>query len=352
MVTVPNAYLVNTSTVLNVTFGADNSSTSALVLNLTNLLPSTGTVTGDNQNGNGSINPGETLDYDRTSTGITGPNDFNNAVVIGVGTAEAVVGVTYPVMLVRRTNALGQTVTTLIYPEGAPGFLQGVTGTLEITLRLRNDNGYSPAFGIVCFARGTMIETVHGLRAIEDLQKDDLVLTKDHGAQPIRWMGSQFLSAQLLRTHPNLRPIRISAGALGDNMPTTDLIVSPQHRILVRSKIAQKMFGTIEVLVAAKQLVLLDGIDVAEDIDSVEYFHIMFDRHEVIVANGAETESLFTGPEAMKAVGPAAREEILTLFPQLADDSFDAVAARTLATGRTGRRMAQRHLQNKGALVQ
>jgi len=143
-----------------------------------------------------------------------------------------------------------------------------------------------------------------------------------------------------------------SAGALGANTPTSDLLVSPQHRILVRSNIAQKMFGTKEVLVAAKQLVLLDGIDVASKVKEVEYFHFIFDQHEVVVANGAEAESLFTGPEALNAVGAQARQELLELFPELVQDDYEAISARTLTSGRVGRRLAQRHVQNRKALVQ
>lgn len=270
--------------------------------------------------------------------------------MLGSGTLNGVlpiVGSFNRTVLVAQNNTSGAYI--FIYPENNP---PNLLSALSISYNI-SPIGYD--FGvnaILCFARGTMLDTPSGQKAVEDLAVGDLVLTRDRGAQPIMWMGSQPVMRETLERQPNLRPIRIKAGALGDNLPAADLIVSPQHRILVRSKIAQKMFGTIEVLVAAKQLLLLDGIDIAEDMESVEYFHIMFDRHEVIIANGAEAESLFTGPEAMKAVGPAAREEILTLFPQLADESFEAVAARTLATGRTGRRMAQRHAQNRRALVQ
>ncbi len=92
------------------------------------------------------------------------------------------------------------------------------------------------------------------------------------------------------------------AGALGPGHPARPLVVSPQHRILVRSAIAQRMFGSAEVLVAAKQLLSLDGIDVAQDLETVEYFHILFDRHEIVFAKGTETESLYTGPQALRGI--------------------------------------------------
>lgn len=200
-----------------------------------------------------------------------------------------------------------------------------------------------------CFTRGTLIDTDRGPVVIEDLAEGDLVVTRDNGLQPIRWIGSRRLGGGDLAE--KLRPIRIRRHALGTGIPARDLLVSPQHRVLVRSKIAQKMFGTNEVLVAAKQLCQIDGIDIADDLAEVEYFHMLFDRHEVVISNGAETESLFTGPEALKAVGPQAREEILTIFPELADRDYAPVAARPLASGRMGRKLAVRHAQNHTTLV-
>lgn len=204
-----------------------------------------------------------------------------------------------------------------------------------------------------CYTRGTMITTASGPVAVETLKAHDLIYTCDNGYQPIRWIGSRGLSAALVSATPELRPIRIKAGALGAGTPETDLIVSPQHRVLVRSKIAQRMFGTDEVLIAAKQLLEVEGIDVAGDMEEVEYFHILFDRHEVIIANGAESESLYTGPEALKSVGQAARDEIFTIFPDLRDAAPDALppSARNLIPGRMGRKLATRHVKNHRALV-
>lgn len=203
----------------------------------------------------------------------------------------------------------------------------------------------------LCFAAGTMLATPHGEVAIEDLREGDLVLTRDHGAQPIRWIGKTVIGAARLAVSPQLRPIRIKAGALGDNSPASDLVVSPQHRVLVRSKIAQRMFGTSEILVAARQLLQLDGIDIAGDLAGVEYFHMLFDRHEVVVSNGAETESLFTGPQALKALGRAARDEIFAIFPELRDAGAVIEAARPMVSGRKGRKLALRHAQAGRALV-
>ncbi len=208
-----------------------------------------------------------------------------------------------------------------------------------------------PEGQFTCFAAGTMIETQNGPVAVEDLEIGDMVLTKDEGYQPIRWIGTARIPAVTLSRKPNLRPIRIKAGALGEDVPSSDLLVSPQHRILVRSRIAQRMFGTVEVLVAAKQLLQLDGIDYDDGVASVEYVHILFDKHQVIVSNGAETESLFTGPQALEAVGEAARAEILELFPMLEEVGAIAEAARTIPSGRQARKLSMRLMQNKQAVV-
>jgi ABC-type branched-subunit amino acid transport system ATPase component len=81
----------------------------------------------------------------------------------------------------------------------------------------------------------------------------------------------------------------------------------------------------------------------------VEYWHLLFDRHEVVFSEGARTESLFTGPEALRAVTPAARAEILAIFPDL--DRRLPDPARPLIGGRQGRSLTRRHLKNDLPLV-
>ncbi|HRO15212.1 MAG TPA: Hint domain-containing protein [Paracoccus sp. (in: a-proteobacteria)] len=72
------------------------------------------------------------------------------------------------------------------------------------------------------------------------------------------------------------------------------------------------------------------------------YHHILFDRHEVVLSEGAATETLFTGEQALKGVGEAARAEILTLFPELRD-GLPGKGARQFLTGRQGRSLAEAH---------
>lgn len=204
----------------------------------------------------------------------------------------------------------------------------------------------------ICFTAGTQILTGHGQHAaIEDLKQGDRVLTVDHGLQEIKWIGSRHLTLAELTQEPSLRPIRIQAGALGGGRPLNDLIVSPQHRILVNSTIVQRMFGEKEVLVAAKQLISMDGIDVDNEIGEVTYYHFLCDQHEIVFANGVQTESLYTGPQAMKSLSREARDEVLMIFPELVDVEYRTSLARRAILGHQGRNMALRHKKNAKPLI-
>lgn len=195
-----------------------------------------------------------------------------------------------------------------------------------------------------CFTLGTQIATPAGLRRIEDLRPGDLVVTRDHGPRPLRWIGRAHLPAARLDLQPNLRPIRIPKGALGHGQPAHDLTLSPQHRVLVQSCIAQRMFGASEVLVAVKHLLELPGIDLAPASEGVTYLHLLFDQHELVQAEGAWTESLLPGPEARASLPPAALQELSAIF-------IDLPPARMILNGREGRQLAFRHAKNRRELA-
>ncbi|WP_052245179.1 Hint domain-containing protein [Halocynthiibacter namhaensis] len=205
----------------------------------------------------------------------------------------------------------------------------------------------------VCFTNGTMILTRYGQVAVEDLQVGDEVATMDNGYQPVRWIGSRELEATDLADHPNLKPIRIKAGALGLGLPESDLSVSPQHRVFIRSIVAQRMFGTDEILVPAKKLVDLDGIDVDQSASSVTYNHFLLQRHEIVFSNGAPTESMFTGTEALKSVSKAARREITALFPEIVSPDFSPRPVRPIQQReKVVRQFVGRITKNKKDLVE
>jgi len=161
---------------------------------------------------------------------------------------------------------------------------------------------------VTCFVRGTEIDTANGPVRVEDLKKGDLIRTADHGMQPLRWIGHRAVSAKGV-----FAPVKICKGALGN---TEDLWVSPQHRILLYGWRAEVHLGQEEVLAAAINLVNGDTI-LREPGDDVEYYHIMFDQHELVYAAGIKSESFNPGHLAWAALPQASQEEILTLFPEL-----------------------------------
>ena len=167
----------------------------------------------------------------------------------------------------------------------------------------------------VCFTRGTLIKTQSGERPVEELSAGDMVLTMDHGYQPIRWIGSSKRPAT-----GDMAPILIRKGALGN---ARDLRVSPQHRMLLSGWQAEVLFGESEVLATAKSLVNDHSI-LREEGGEVEYFHMLFDTHEIVYAEGAPSESFHPGAEGWKALDAPTRNEILELFPQLANGNFDS----------------------------
>lgn len=205
---------------------------------------------------------------------------------------------------------------------------------------------FEDGVGIPCFVRGAMIATARGLVRVETLQVGDRVRTQESGWQPVRWIGRRRVSAGALDADPKLWPVRIRAGALGPGLPTRDLWVSRQHRMLVRSKIAERMFGCGEVFVPAIKLVSLPGVDVEEPGAGVEYLHILLDRHEVIYANGCPTESLFTGPGALDALGAEAVAELHSILPALACARHAPVLAKPVPIGRQQKQLVARHAKN------
>lgn len=205
--------------------------------------------------------------------------------------------------------------------------------------------------GVPCFTWGTRVLTPRGPVLIQLLRPGDLIRTATNGDQPIRWIGRRRFEEADLEADPKLRPIRIMAGALGAGLPEKDLLVSRQHRMLIQSPIAQRMFGQPQVLIPAVKLTALPGIFPDESAGRVEYFHLLFDSHEVIFAESAPTESLFTGPEALKSLGPAARTEVFTIFPELADREYSAVPACFIPKRQQQTRLIARHLQNQKPLL-
>lgn len=161
---------------------------------------------------------------------------------------------------------------------------------------------------VICFTGGTRIWTPLGPRLIDDLRVGDLVLTRDHGMQPIRWIGQRSVAGK-----GRFAPIRFEKGIIGNER---ELLVSPQHRMLHQSTAANLYFNDSEVLIPAKHMVNGSSICQVEQAE-VTYFHMLFDSHEVVFAEGAASESFHPGQMGLSAIDDPAREELFSLFPEL-----------------------------------
>lgn len=274
------------------------------------------------------------------------------------GTAEYSATITY----IDGTTA---TVTAVIFQDSAGNIflapetaLNADTTAYEamairsITLNTAID--YSNVLGLattryqtsfLCFAAGTAIATATGQRPVELLRPGDLVVTRDHGLQPLRWS-----TARRVRAWGAGAPVRIRAGALGPGQPARDLWLSQQHRLLLRSRIARRMTGHEEVLIAAKRLCGFEGIELAPQPGSVSYCHLAFDRHEIVLAEGLAAESLFLGDEALRMLEPDQIAELAQIFPGLGATRPPPPPARPLLSGPRSKRFCARHFKKGRAL--
>ena len=220
-------------------------------------------------------------------------------------------------------------------PDGSDSFVNNQTPT--------------PGTGNVCFTDGTMLEAPNGPKAIEDLLPGDELTTLDNGPREILWIWRRKIGPAELRANPLLNAVSITAGALGSGSPSRTLKVSRQHRILVSSKIANRMFGKPEVLVPAKDLLGLPGVESCAPEKPLTYFHILMRDHEILLADGMAAESLYLGADARKTLEPAAAAELKRIlgpgWEQLV--RTPPRPARMLASGKRVRNMVWRHLRNR-----
>ncbi len=200
-----------------------------------------------------------------------------------------------------------------------------------------NDQTPTPGAQNVCFASGAMIETDRGPVAVENLQCGDLIKTKDRGLQPLRWVYAQPISTRQLSANPKMRPLIIQTASRGV------LRVSRHHRLLVQGRVANRMFGAPQVLVAAKDLLALPQVYQDRSLQPFSYFHLVFDHHEILFANGIATESLLLGAQAEVAITPAALAELKLLMPH----ALEYPPACAIAQGAKARKLVQRHCKNK-----
>ena len=196
---------------------------------------------------------------------------------------------------------------TLSYTDDGTGSFTGSATLFDGTTL-----NFSDIENIICFAAGTRIETEHGPVAVENLKVGDKVVTRDDGLQELRWIGARSVDGRT-----KLAPIKFEKGALPGL--EDDLLVSPQHRMLISGMQAELLFGAQEVLVAAKHLTGMAGVSTAAQ-PMVTYFHLMLDRHQILFAEGAETESFYASEQGLSTISTHCKDRMFEAFPELKDD--------------------------------
>lgn len=248
-------------------------------------------------------------------------------------------GSTVYIITVQDYPVAGQTTRLTFMPdENATQAEMNAFGTGAIDLQALDRT----TTGAVCFAGGTHILTLLGEVRVEDLCVGDLVVTRDHGPKPILWLST---SQHAWPGSPESElPILVSAGALGPNKPHRDLIVSPQHNFLVLDESPQGVDEKKELFAPSKGLTSLPGIREMKGKREVVYFHILLERHEVVLSEGVATESFFPGRTALGMLRRGQREQVYALFPRLKDggESGYGPRARDCLTVKEARLMARR----------
>ncbi|TCP43146.1 Hint domain-containing protein [Rhodovulum marinum] len=175
---------------------------------------------------------------------------------------------------------------------------------------------------VICFEAETMIATPRGPVRAASLVPGMMVETVDHGPQMLLWVGQS-----VTRGTGPMAPVEFPPGALGNDRP---LVLSQQHRVLHASAMAEMMFAAPEVLVSARAMAMA-GVGGAAIVERpmVRYVHLLFERHELVLAEGVACESLYLGDVARRALDSEARDEIATHFPELdftpaGDEPFEA----------------------------
>jgi Hint domain len=177
------------------------------------------------------------------------------------------------------------------------------------------EGGSQPERCTPCFTPGAMITTQRGELPIQMLEAGDRVVTRDNGIQPVRWVGKTQMFLQDFQAEPHLLPVLVRQGSLGRDLPERDMMVSPNHRLLVANERTSLRYSEREVLIAAKHL-SVPGVHTVQS-SGTTYIHFLCDRHEVVLVNGIWTESFQPEDQSLKTIGNAQRLEIYEIFPEL-----------------------------------
>jgi len=202
----------------------------------------------------------------------------------------------------------------------------------EYTLLERHDDpGDLRLSDLICvaFCTGTLITLAGGAqRPIEMLRPNDRILTRDNGPQPLLFVGKA-----TLRALGSFAPVVISAGTLGND---GDLVVSPHHRIFLYQRGENRLGETAELLVQAKHLVDNESVWRREG-GYADYYSLVFERHEIIYAEGIPCESLMVSEATLGLISPELAQNLRAGFPELSHNPHFGTEASRAALARIGR---------------
>lgn len=208
----------------------------------------------------------------------------------------------------------------------------------------------SVSSAVVCFHADTELLTPQGPRRVCALAAGDQVIADGGRARTIIATNVRHVRPIEIYRETRYLPVRIAAGALGGGLPSRDLMVSRQHRILVASRIARRICGHDEVLIPAFRLVGLPGIEVARAIRPVSYHHVLLDGHDLVLANGAPAETLFLGPVSAAALHDGLEDTMPEV--RLEGEHPAMTPARPFPTATAARKIVAAHNRHRRPLLE
>lgn len=299
---------------------------------------STNSTDGDDQASTNNFSGSDTLTYD-----VGGGSQTTQMDAIGFfnGSVTFTNGSTVSDSFVLMQDDAGN---TFLLPMASGGTDLTAEAIESISITSAGNTNYSGAnqstFSsqqFVCFAPGTLILCPEGERRVEDLRQGDCVVTADRGPQHLIWTGARQVD---LSGNPDQAPVELKPGALGPGAPSGRLVVSPQHRVLLRG-IGSKN-AVDEILTPVKALADLPRIRRMSGKRTIIYHTLLCRRHEILFANGLAVESLYPGPVAMRLFTPRQRGQIIARVPALLANprnGFGAHARPVLGASAFRRRM-------------
>ncbi|HEY0909633.1 MAG TPA: Hint domain-containing protein [Bradyrhizobium sp.] len=226
------------------------------------------------------------------------------------------------------SNALSHAHDDTSYQQVADSYVQDLAATLSQDDLTATDN-------VACYCPGTLIATDRGEVAVEDLKIGDGVVVMSGALRPIKWIGTRSYGGRFILGRTDILPICFKAGSLGDNVPKRDLWISPHHAMYLDG-----------VLIEARDLVNGVSIVRAERVEKVEYFHIELDSHDVILAEGALSETfvdddsrgMFHNAHEYGALYPDTVRVAARYCAKRCADGYEVEAARRRIDARAGLR--------------